>query len=79
MLKFVPAGVAGRYKVNDTQWHNPLKDEARAMAAVWYQEHIFFAGAGALSQYMHEAKVVTGICMRLKKKFLFLSRTLGTF
>jgi len=62
---FVPAGVAGRYKVNDTHWHKPLKDEARAMAAAWYQEHmIFFAGAGALSQYMHEANVVTGICMR---------------
>ena len=32
MLMFVPEVATGRYQVNDTHWHQPLKDEARALA-----------------------------------------------
>jgi hypothetical protein len=28
-LMFVPAGVTGRYQVNDTHFHKPLKDYPR--------------------------------------------------
>jgi len=40
MLMFVPEVATGRYQVNDTHWHQPLKDEARALAAAWYQERM---------------------------------------
>ena len=35
-LMFVPAGVTGRYQVNDTHLHKPLKDYARKLASLWY-------------------------------------------
>ena len=35
-LMFVPAGATGRYQVNDTHLHNPLKDYARKLASLWY-------------------------------------------
>ena len=35
-LMFVPAGATGRYQVNDTHLHKPLKDYARKLASLWY-------------------------------------------
>ena len=35
-LMFVPAGATGRYQVNDTHLHKPLKDYARKLVSLWY-------------------------------------------
>jgi hypothetical protein len=35
-LMFVPPGATGRYQVNDTHLHKPLKDYARTLASLWY-------------------------------------------
>ena len=35
-LMFVPAVATGRYQVNDTHLHKPLKDYARKLASLWY-------------------------------------------
>ena len=34
-LRFIPAGATGKYQVNDTHLHTPLKDAARAAAQRW--------------------------------------------
>ena len=34
-LRFIPAGATGKYQVNDTHLHKPLKDAARAAAQRW--------------------------------------------
>ena len=34
-LMFVPAGATGRYQVNDTHLHKPLKDYARKLVSLW--------------------------------------------
>jgi hypothetical protein len=35
-MMFVPDGAAGRYQVDDTHLHKPLKDYARKLARLWY-------------------------------------------
>ena len=35
-LMFVPDGATGRYQVNDTHLHKPLKDYARKLTSLWY-------------------------------------------
>ena len=39
-LMFVPAGGTGRYQVNDTHLHKPLKDYARKLSSLWYTAHL---------------------------------------
>ena len=34
---FVPAGGTGRYQINDTDLHKPLKDSVRFEACAWYR------------------------------------------
>ena len=39
-LRFIPAGATGKYQVNDTHLHKPLKDAARAAAQRWRLEKV---------------------------------------
>ena len=39
-LMFVPAVATGRYQVNGTHLHMPLKDYACKLASLWYAAHL---------------------------------------
>ena len=41
-LRFIPAGATGKYQVNDTHLHKPLKDAHRAAAQQWRMGKIMF-------------------------------------
>ncbi len=39
-ILYVPAGGTGRYQVNDTHLHKPMKGYAQNLAAKWYTRNV---------------------------------------
>jgi hypothetical protein len=44
VLKFIPAGATGRFQINDTHIHKPLKDAQQSLCEEWFlSKHVHYS------------------------------------